>query len=302
MANRNNIVEFPLLSPLKFNAIGDIDNITNFAIPDFARANVDIFPNVHSLPYKFLHLNNTNLVFQIRKAGTLTLNLYDNSDGSLTSLSVESNATPTNWTGKSVYNYTVPFIVDGCYKLILTCIDGGIIENYESEWIEVVSELEEIIKIEFTAFTNEFGVVFSKDGAAETFRGITYAYGRMFDVQPTSETEVGETDRGNPVTLSSTLKNIYNIEIDLIPEYKRKLFSFLWACEYVYVNNIQLKLIDGFEYEKNANGNTGSASITTQQVDFDFLQDEWNYNENYNLITDNEDDFIGNNTDTLLTI
>jgi hypothetical protein len=235
------------------------------------------------------------------KTGTITIRKYK-SDGTITTLTgIETNITPAYWAGgKNVYKYTVPFADEGSFKILINIVSGGITEVYESDWIYVKETHPDLIKINYYHTSNEFGTVFATSSTNIVFQPYIFVFGEVFDSQLTLDLNNAQTDRGNIIRLQSTPKQIFNIKIDLIPIWLRSTIQFIFACKNVVINNLNVQLVDSFEFEQNSDfADTSSATIKVQVKDFDYLHKDFDFGTGV-IVTDDNDDLIGNNSEIIL--
>jgi len=298
-----NLIQIPLLSPVTFARVKTFDHIDNWADVDNTLFNADNFSDVDILPTPY-HLNwikDKELKFQIRQKGTVTVSIYNCATGAVTGTIVGSNVTPTYFVSTfDVYNYAWTTGTNGVWKILIHAVQAGVHEYYESDAIVVSTDLPECIYINYYHTSNDFGIVFSIDGTAISFDGRIYLESNMTNQKPGNTLDVLTSDRGETEYLQATPRRLFDIKFLPLPRKIVEMLNLIFSCDTIEINGIGVQP-EGVMSDEIIEGTLASvASITVQQKDWDYNQNDTD--TSISLITDDEDDFIANDTNVIPTI
>jgi hypothetical protein len=290
-----------VMNPIEFFRVITPDYITIFPKPDNILSTQRFFSGIYPKRYYFEYPKTHALKFQIHRKGTIAMQLYNCSTKELTTLTgIETNVTPVSYNSDySVYNYTIVFNSEGKYKILFQTTYQGETESYESEVIKISESLQKSVLIEYYHDTNELGHAYTQNGNTIMFTGNIFPRA-MLVISDSSSDSVGyDDDRGSRENLRATPKSIYDIRFEPLPGYFIDKLLLLFSCKYVTVNNIRIEKIGDLERERLPSSNMFACVQKVQVKDWDYMKLE--FDNDFSLIQDDEDDFVSNDSDVLLT-
>lgn len=238
------------MSYATFSSMNTIRFRNEYITPDYST----IFPNPDNLSlcdirysgsvaydYEEPILINTDFLFQYQTPNTtadITITLLDEDKSSLgTSYFTKSDVTPAGWTGdEDVHNVALNYDTEGvCYIRIE--VTGG--ETYISDKIRFYSSLKDYVKIEYSNFENDFGMVLFEDPTQYIFT--TYVNAAWITNMKTKVTrEIYEDDRGSQVITRSTPQRIFEILIPHVAGHTAERLELIFGCSETSINGYRL--------------------------------------------------------------
>lgn len=232
---------FAIMNPLRFRDESiSIDNATIFPNPDNVSTCYPGFTGAVANNYAEPLLINENFIFQYETPNTtedVTITLLDENKASIgTSYFTKTDVTPVGWTGEDVHNITLNYdTVRTCYVRI--AITGG--QTYISDKIRFYSSLKDHIKIRYSNFENDFGMVLFEDPTQYIFTTYVKA-GWITNVKTKVDRNVYEDDRGHQVVTRSTPRRIYEVLFPHLTSVVAERLSLIFGCSETSVNGYRL--------------------------------------------------------------
>jgi len=227
-------------------------------------------------------LSGEELTFQFYSTKAIS-SISTTANGATTGVSV-SDITPSGWAGLGSYVYEVTYTPSDD-SLIFEINDGE--SFFKSDIIQIVTESEQLIKIEYSNSENDYGYV-------GTSTLTTYQRGEFRSIVLGNEKTVFDNDRGELTMLRATPTEGYQLNIYDVDYSVANLMNLIWSCDDVELNGEPFQAAEAPEAEPIEMSNLFNIQVNIQRVDEDY--EFFNTTaDGIELITDNTDEITTDN-------
>lgn len=254
-----------ILNPLKFyDPVYLPDYLTIFPNMDNTTfGNAYTYGQHYSPDFIRLHTGEIYLQFETELAENLQLNVYKQNEETKvfdwSSVVLGSDVSPSGWTGKSIYKFTLN-LADGFYYVSFS-------NGYRSDYFQVTTDdevLEDYIKITYANSDNDYGCIFGDNSFT------IYLKGQLLMGVPQNEISSFESDTGEPVKLRSTPQRVATLILKGVHYSYVDMVNLIFALDTITVNGIGYENAEAPSWEPVDGGDLGSMTVKLIQKDNDY--------------------------------
>lgn len=275
------MIYFPQISPIFFRQIVSGVNLS----PDFGTQ----FEGINYLDWCHDWPINVPLVFQFFSDNEDPVVRVGDTDLVLTEI------TPSGWDGLGsfVYQTTYTPTVEG--QFTIDVIEDGLASFYESQPINVVSDVANLVKIGYKNSENDYGYV-------GTSTLISYLEGEFSNVQPENEIVSYKNDRGVLTKLRATPIEAYELRIFAVPYFIVNMINLIFSCDTITVNGVAFQTEETTSIERiEERADLFNVSVIIKKTNSEYVN-ETTSTDGLTFIGDNSNNIISDSNNNLVTL